>query len=177
MADLTKILGGPWAPPAAPVIAPPEMQFREAMLEAGITPPDEIILDGQLRRFRTDSKRTDRSGWYVGHADGICTIIFGDWRQGIEKTIKAATNKPYTVAEEMAHVARIAAAKAARDLERKKQNEAAASTVEIIWSEGAAASPTLAQAGSMNTALMSKSEPGAGQPEARDPTNAARTRS
>lgn len=141
MADLTKILGGPWAPPAAPVIAPPEMQFREAMLEAGITPPDEIILDGQLRRFRTDSKRTDRSGWYVGHADGICTMIFGDWRQGIEKTIKATTTRPYTVAEEMAHVARIAAAKAARDLERKKQNEAAASTVEIIWSEGAAASP------------------------------------
>lgn len=141
MADLTKILGGPWAPPPAPIFAPPEVQFREAMLEAGITPPDEIILDGQLRRFRTDSKRTDRSGWYVGHADGICTMIFGDWRQGIEKTIKATTNRPYTVAEEMAHVARIAAAKAARDAERKKQNEAAASTVEIIWAEGAAASP------------------------------------
>ena len=41
----------------------------------------------------------------------------------------------------MAHVARVAAAKAARDAERKKQNDAAASTVEIIWSEGAAASP------------------------------------
>ena len=141
MADLTKILGGPWAPQPAPILAPPEVQFREAMLEAGIQPPDEIILDGQLRRFRTDNKRTDRSGWYVGHADGICTMIFGDWRQGIEKTIKATTNKPYTVAEEMAHVARVAAAKAARDLERKKQNEAAASTVDIIWSEGAAASP------------------------------------
>lgn len=140
MADLTKILGGPWAPPADPVIAPPEVQFREAMLEAGIQPPDEIILDGQIRRFRTDNKRTDRSGWYVGHSDGICTMIFGDWRQGIEKTIKATTNRTYTVAEEMAHVARIAAAKAARDAERKKQNEVAASTVEIIWSEGAAAS-------------------------------------
>ncbi len=140
MADLTKILGGPWAPPADPVIAPPEVQFRDAMLEAGIQPPDEIILDGQIRRFRTDNKRTDRSGWYVGYADGICTMIFGDWRQGIEKTIKATTNRPYTVAEEMAHVARIASAKAARDAERKKQNETAASTVEIIWSEGAAAS-------------------------------------
>ena len=141
MADLTKILGGPWAPPPAPILAPPEVQFREAMLEAGITPPDEIILDGQLRRFRTDPKKTDRSGWYVGHADGICTMIFGDWRQGIEQTVKADMGRKFTVAEEMAHVARIAAAKAARDLERKKQNEAAASTVEIIWSEGASASP------------------------------------
>lgn len=142
MADLTKILGGPWAPPATEQkVAPPEDQFREAMLSAGVQPPDEIILDGQLRRFRTDPKKHDRSGWYVGHADGICTMIWGDWRQGIEQTIKATINRPYTVADEMAHVARVAAAKAARDLERKKQNEAAASTVEIIWSEGAAASP------------------------------------
>jgi phage/plasmid primase-like uncharacterized protein len=141
MADLTKILGGPWSPPPKPTFTPPEQQFREAMLDAGVQPPDEIILDGQLRRFRTDSKKTDRSGWYVGHADGICTMIWGDWRQGIEQTIKAVTGKKWTVAEEMAHVARVAAAKAARDAERKKQNEAAASTVEIIWSEGAAASP------------------------------------
>ena len=141
MADLTKILGGPWSPPPEPKYAPPEVQFREAMLAAGVSPPDEIILDGQLRRFRTDPKKHDRSGWYVGHADGSCTMIWGDWRQGIEQTIKATINRPYTVADEMAHVARVAAAKAARDAERKKQNEAAASTVEIIWSEGAAASP------------------------------------
>ena len=141
MADLTKILGGPWSPPPAPAYAPPEVQFREAMLAAGVSPPDEIILDGQLRRFRTDPKKHDRSGWYVGHADGICTMIWGDWRQGIEQTVKADTGRKLTVADEMAHVARVAAAKAARDAERKKQNEAAASTVEIIWSEGAAASP------------------------------------
>jgi len=142
MADLTKIVGGPWAPSATEQrVAPPEDQFREAMLSAGVQPPDEIILDGQLRRFRPDPKKHDRSGWYVGHADGICTMIWGDWRQGIEQTIKATINRPYTVADEMAHVARVAAAKAARDLERKKQNEAAASTVEIIWSEGASASP------------------------------------
>lgn len=142
MADLTKILGGPWAPTATEQrVAPPEDQFREAMLSAGVQPPDEIVLDGQLRRFRPDPKKHDRSGWYVGHADGICTMVWGDWRQGIEQTIKATINRPYTVADEMAHVARVAAAKAARDLERKKQNEAAASTVEIIWSEGVAASP------------------------------------
>jgi phage/plasmid primase-like uncharacterized protein len=111
------------------------------MLSAGVQPPNEIILDGQLRRFRPDPKKHDRSGWYVGHADGICTMIWGDWRQGIEQTIKATINRPYTVADEMAHVARVAAAKAARDLERKKQNEVAANTVDKIWSEGAAASP------------------------------------
>jgi phage/plasmid primase-like uncharacterized protein len=111
------------------------------MLAAGVSPPDEIILDGQLRRFRPDPKKHDRSGWYVGHADGICTMIWGDWRQGIEQTVKADTGRKLTVADEMAHVARVAAAKAARDLERKKQNEMAASTVDKIWSAGASASP------------------------------------
>lgn len=141
MADLTSIFGGPWSPPPEPIFAPPEVQFREAMLEAGVTPPDEIILDGTLRRFRPDPKKHDRSGWYVGHADGLVTMVWGDWRQGIEQVVKAQTGRKWTVAEEMAHASRIAAAKAARDLERKKQNEAAASTVEIIWGEGAAASP------------------------------------
>lgn len=141
MADLTSIFGGPWSPPPEPVFSPPEVQFRQAMIEAGVTPPDEIILDGTLRRFRPDPKKHDRSGWYVGHADGLVTMVWGDWRQGIEQVVKAQTGRKWTVAEEMAHASRIAAAKAARDAERKKQNEAAASTVEIIWSEGAQASP------------------------------------
>lgn len=141
MADLTKILGGPWSPPSEPVFAPPEVQFRQAIIEAGVAPPDDIILDGKIHRFRPDAKKHDRSGWYVGHADGVVTMIWGDWRQGIEQVVKAQTGKKWTVAEEMAHASRIAAAKAARDAERRKQNEAAASTVEIIWSEGAQASP------------------------------------
>ena len=141
MADLTSIFGGPWSPPPEPVFLPPEVQFREAMIEAGVSPPDEIILDGTLRRFRPDPKKHDRSGWYVGHDDGIVTMVWGDWRQGIEQVVKAQTGRKWTVAEEMAHASRIAAAKAVRDAERKKQNEVAASTVEIIWSEGAQASP------------------------------------
>lgn len=36
--------------PAPPPLLPPEHQLRVAMAEAGLTPPDELIFDGKLRR-------------------------------------------------------------------------------------------------------------------------------
>lgn len=123
--------------------AAPEVQFAEAIRRSGLDVPPEIILDGKLRRFRsTESKKFDRSGWYVGHADGIPCITFGCWREDITQTVKAdmGGNK-WTPAEEMAHIARVAAAKKQRDAEIERDRSVAASTVETIWSGGVQASP------------------------------------
>jgi len=125
------------------VPAAPEVQFAEAIRRSGLDVPPEIILDGKLRRFRsTESKKFDRSGWYVGHADGIPCITFGCWREDITQTVKAdmGGNK-WTPAEEMAHIARVAAAKKQRDAEIERDRSVAASTVETIWSGGVQASP------------------------------------
>jgi len=142
MADLSKILGGPWSPPVSPVPQAPEVQFAEAIRRAGLEVP-EIILDGKIHRFRsTESKKFDRSGWYVGHADGIPCITFGCWREDITQTVKADVGgKKWTPAEEMAHIARVAAAKKQRDAEIERDRSVAASTVETIWSGGVQASP------------------------------------
>ena len=142
MADLSKILGGPWSPPVSPVPQAPEIQFAEAIRRAGLEVP-EIILDGKIHRFRsTESKKFDRSGWYVGHADGIPCITFGCWREDITQTVKADVGgKKWTPAEEMAHIARVAAAKKQRDAEIERDRSVAASTVETIWSGGVQASP------------------------------------
>lgn len=143
MADLSKILGGPWSPPVSPVPTAPEVQFAEAIRRSGLDVPPEIILDGKLRRFRsTKSKKFDRSGWYVGHADGIPCITFGCWREDITQTVKADMgSKKWTPAEEMAHIARVAAAKKQRDAEIERDRSVAASTVETIWAGGAQATP------------------------------------
>ncbi len=142
MADLSKILGGPWSPPVSPVPQAPEIQFAEAIRRAGLEVP-EIILDGKIHRFRsTESKKFDRSGWYVGHADGIPCITFGCWKQDITQTVKADMGgKKWTPAEEMAHIARVAAAKKQRDAEIERDRSVAASTVETIWAGGVQASP------------------------------------
>ncbi len=127
----------------SPVPAAPEVQFAEAIRRSGLDVPPEIILDGKLRRFRsTESKKFDRSGWYVGHADGIPCITFGCWREDITQTVKADMGgKKWTPAEEMAHIARVAAAKKQRDAEIERDRSVAASTVETIWSGGVQASP------------------------------------
>jgi putative DNA primase/helicase len=144
MADLTNILGGPWSPskPAEP--DPPELQLRDAMQSAGMTPPKEIVLDGKMHRFASGTKGKpghDKSGWYVAYSDGIPAGRFGCWRAGIEVTWRADVGRQISPAEEMAHARRLAEAKATRDAELKRQREIVADTAEKIWSDGMGASP------------------------------------
>ena len=46
MADLSKVLGGPWSPPLEKQVAPPEAQLIDAMRAAGLEPPEQIHFDG-----------------------------------------------------------------------------------------------------------------------------------
>lgn len=143
MADLSKILGGPWSPPAEPPPLAPEAQFIEAIRKSGLDVPEQLILDGKIHRFRSgaSAKSLSRSGWYVGHLDGIPCLTFGCWKQDITQTVKADMGRKFTHLEEMANVARVAAAKKQRDAEVERDRSVAASTVETIWSGGVAASP------------------------------------
>jgi putative DNA primase/helicase len=144
VADLTKILNGPWSPPPAPYIAPPETQLRDAMLAAGLTPPDDLHFDGKLHRFRSgtkgQTKAGDKPGWYVVYGDGIPAGRFGCWRAGLESSWRADVGRNLQPAEEMAHARRIDEAKKARDAELKRQHEVASDTVGTIWSGCMAAS-------------------------------------
>jgi len=82
MADLSKVLGGPWSPPPDKILATPEDQLRTAMVEAGLEPPDQIHMDGKIHRFKSGTKGSvnkggDKSGWYVVFGDGIPAGRFG----------------------------------------------------------------------------------------------------
>lgn len=155
MADLTKILGGPWSPPAAQgvVVTPPEIQMREAMIAAGLEAPDHIVFDGKIHRFRTGTKGRggqDKSGFYVGFLDGVPAGHFGCWRLGLEHPFKADIGRQLTVAEEMANSRRMAEARRMRDEELARSREVAADTVSEIWVNAGAASadhPYLARKG------------------------------
>jgi phage/plasmid primase-like uncharacterized protein/KaiC/GvpD/RAD55 family RecA-like ATPase len=123
------------------------------MLGAGLKPPDSIHLDGKVHRFNSGTKGEkghDKPGWYIAFNDGVPAGRFGCWRSGVELTWKAEIGRSLTVAEEMAQSRRLSEAKAQRDAEQAKTREVAAQTVEIIWSEGSAASaehPYLAKKG------------------------------
>ena len=60
-----------------------EQEIKQAMIDAGITPPSSIQVDGEIHRFKTpDDKGGATSGWYIFHADGTPAGKFGDWRIG-----------------------------------------------------------------------------------------------
>lgn len=140
MADLSNIFGGPWSPPSKIDPEPPEIQLISAMQAAGITPPDQIQLDGKLHRFRSGTKgspgKGDKSGWYIVFPDGIPAGRFGCWRAGVEVTFRADIGRTLSDAEQMVHARRLQEAVRIRDEEIKRQREVAADTVETIWSGG-----------------------------------------
>lgn len=56
-------------------------QFKEAMVQKGITPPPEIIGDGKIHHFSSSGRVGDNKGWYVFHDQDIPSGSFGDFRQ------------------------------------------------------------------------------------------------
>jgi len=56
--------------------------FREAILAAGLNPPDDLVGDGRVRRFSSSGRRGDDAGWYVLHLDSVPAGAFGCWRSG-----------------------------------------------------------------------------------------------
>src|SRR5690242_1223596 len=64
-------------------------QFKNEMVSKGITPPEDILVDGKLHRFSTNGKHKDVSGWYVLHSNGVPAGSFGDFRLGITSTWRA----------------------------------------------------------------------------------------
>lgn len=144
MADLSKVLGGPWSPPPEKIIASPEAQLIDAMKAAGLEPPENVIFDGKLHRFRSGTKGKpgiDKPGWYVAFSDGVPSGRFGCWRAGLEVTFRADIGRKLTTTEEIANTQRMTEAKALRDAETAKLREVVANTIEQIWAGCAAASP------------------------------------
>lgn len=154
MADLSNILGGPWAPPPEKLVAPPEAQLIDAMRAAGLEPPDQIHFDGKIHRFRSGTKGStghgDKPGWYLVFGDGIPAGRFGCWRSGIEVTFRADIGRKLTQIEEFSHLKRLNEAKAMRDAALERQHQVASETVDKIWTTASLASaehPYLAKKG------------------------------
>ncbi len=107
-------------------------QFRAAIAEAGITPPERIIADGALHRYATNGTRDD-AGWYVLHVDGIAAGAYGCWRAGVSDTWCARPEQQLTPAEREAYRRRMREIAAVRETERKRQRAEARERAAQIW--------------------------------------------
>lgn len=140
MGDITNILGGPFVTFDPSDAVPTLDQIRSAMSAAGLIAPDNIIMDGEIHRFKSSNKDKDKAGWYVFYDGAIPAGSFGCWREGIECNFRADTGREMTAAEEMAHARAIREAKLKKESDRARQHIVAASTVKQIWDNAALAS-------------------------------------
>jgi len=140
MSSLKNIFPNGFRPPVELAPLSPEHQLRVAMSDAGIAPPDDLVLDGTLRRFSTSGKKKDASGWYVVHDGDIAAGAFGDWKTVQECHFRADIGRELTFQESAMHHNRMAEVKAKRDKELAESREYAAFQAAKLWESAQLAS-------------------------------------
>lgn len=124
--NIVDMFGAPFEPPTQRYVESPEEQLRDAMSDAGLIPPFEIVLDGELRRFGKD-----KSCWYVGHSNVGC---FGDWKTGDNCHIwHADQGRELSIAENLAQKKILAELKTKREAEKFEKHQSAAISAQETW--------------------------------------------
>jgi putative DNA primase/helicase len=119
-------------------------QFRTAIYNAGLTPPEVIKADGKLHRFASNGKRHDDAGWYVYYNDGIPAGAFGDWRSGTSERWRADIGcRPSH--EETAHHARLESRRSEREADDAQRKAEARDKAVAIWQSSMPARGTLVE--------------------------------
>ncbi len=108
-------------------------QFKQAIAAAGLTPPTEIIGDGEIHRFRASGKPGHKSGWYILHTDGIAAGAYGDWREGFTQNWCSKGDTSMTEAERIAHRDRVKAMQRQREDDVAQRQELAAADALKRW--------------------------------------------
>lgn len=117
----------------------PDLEFRQAIEKAGITPPAQIVADGELYRFASNGKRDDLSGWYVFYDDGLPAGAFGCWRAGVRETWCAVADEKMTFEEREQQRKRLLQARAKREkVEAERREECRRRSAEVLESAAVA---------------------------------------
>lgn len=118
----------------------PVHEFRDAMRQSGLVPPDAINADGDLHRFHVEGdKPGSRNGWYCLHLDGRAAGIFGSWKAGFSQDWSAGGRR-LSDSEREACGELMRAAKAKAQAERRAEHEGGARVAAVIWERAGAAS-------------------------------------
>lgn len=111
----------------------PEQTFQEYIEAAGLTPPYEVIADGQIHRFSSNGRVDDDAGWYVLHGDDVPVGVFGCWRVSRKWNWCSKATSDMTPLELNAHQDRVKSLKVLRDSEQAQRNASAAYAATILF--------------------------------------------
>ena len=112
-----------------------EMDFIQAIKEAGLEPPDKIVVDGQFNRFSSEGRPSDKPGWYVLNDLPNCAVAgaFGCWRTGVKQSWSSV--KMSTLSKEKQRQVKKAIKDAIQKAERERKvlQEKASKEAESLW--------------------------------------------
>jgi putative DNA primase/helicase len=110
-------------------------QFKSAMRDSDIMPPNEIIADGNLHRFHIEGDSAGTlNGAYTLHLDGRAAGYFEDFRKGIKQKWKQHSNfLPLSDFQKQAFKARYKHEAAERKALHDAKHAEAARNARIIW--------------------------------------------
>ena len=111
--------------------------FKSAMLDAGITPPDSVIGDGQLHRFHVEGDKSgSKNGAYVLHLDNHPAGWFLHFKTGQTGTW-SLSGKRESLSPAMTR--QIQDARRLRDQQAQATRQQAAQRAAYIWQHAAPA--------------------------------------
>jgi putative DNA primase/helicase len=108
-------------------------QFRMAITEAGLIPPNEILDNGKVHRFSSSGRRGDDAGWYVLHSGQVSVGAFGCWREGMLQHWSSKRLETMTLNERKDHRLRVAAIRQQGELETADRHQQAATVSAQRW--------------------------------------------
>jgi len=108
----------------------PDIEILDDISKSGITPPDKIILDGEIHRFGKKN-----SCWYVAHLHPIPICIYGDWKLGITRKYVHHNFNTSSPAERLQMRNTIKAIEKKRLEDKEQQNDEARRKAQKIWDE------------------------------------------
>ena len=111
----------------------PDEQFCTAIAESGLTPPTDIVADGEIHRFASNGTPSDDAGWYVLFTDPVLAGTFGCWRTGINEKWRTNGHRDLSPHERSRYSARVKSMQKAREAEEKKRKTEARSEAQEIW--------------------------------------------
>lgn len=107
-------------------------EFRGAILDAGLSPPD-VIEPGKLHRFPGAGKSNGNTAGWCKLFDDSQGGVYGDWSTGLNETWQAERDKPLTPVEKHDLLRRVAAARKQAEVERQQKHISAAEQAATIW--------------------------------------------
>ncbi len=107
---------------------------KNAMRDNGMIPPDVIITDGQLHRFKDESGKLNN--WYTAHIDGRAAGTVGNWKTGVSANWKASGNYPkLTQAQRTEFKLEQQKQQQIRKAEEKQRHDSATHKAASIWKQ------------------------------------------